>query len=168
MNLTEELRKLAELRQEGNLTDEEYAAAKRQLLGLSGAASAPAAPRSANLPAADLAPDSAVDVAIDPANDAVERVYRSSRWSAGNTFFPDSLRLTREGMLFRKGRLFGSDAEHIHYRAIASMKVNNGMFLSDLTVETSGGSQPVHLNGLWRSDAKEIQERIREYQAQAR
>lgn len=161
MNLSDELRKLTELRQQGHLTDEEYAAAKRQLLGLP--ASAPDTPITTN--GSDLDADTDADVAVDPASGEVERVYRSSRWSAGNTFFPDSLRLTREGMLFRKGRIFGSDAEHISYRAIASVKVNNGMFLSDLTVETSGGSQPVHLNGLWRSDAKEIQERIRALQS---
>lgn len=164
MNLTDELRKLAELRQQGHLTEEEYAAAKRQLLSLP--AAAPGTPIDAN--AGDAESDRDADVAIDPASGEVERVYRSSRWSSGNMFFPDSIRLTREGMMFRKGRLFGSDYEHINYRAIASMKVNNGMFLSDITIETSGGSQPVHLNGLWRSDAKEIQETIRAQQQDSR
>lgn len=164
MNLTDELRKLSELRQQGHLTDEEYAAAKRQLLGLP--AAAPDTPVTAN--GSELEPDTDADVAIDPASGDVERVYRSSRWSAGNTFFPDSIRLTREGMMFRKGRLFGSDYEHINYRAIASVKVNNGMLLSNVTIETSGGSQAVHLNGLWRSDAKEIQEGIRAMQQRVR
>ena len=34
--------------------------------------------------------------------------YRSSRWSTGNLFFPDSLTLAGDAILFHKGRLFGS------------------------------------------------------------
>lgn len=153
MNLTDELQKLADLHQSGHLTAAEFSAAKRRLLDPDGAAAGPGGEKSLG--------DDETDVAVDPASGREERVYRSSRWSSGNKFFPDSLRLTRDGMLFRKGRLFGSDAEHIAYRAIASMKVKNGVFLSDLSFETTGGSQPIFLNGLWKSDAKEIQELVR-------
>ena len=47
------------------------------------------------------------------------------------------------------------------------MRVKNGIFLSTLNVETSGGSQPVYINGLWKSDAREIQENLRTYQHMA-
>lgn len=70
-----------------------------------------------------------------------------------------------DGIIFRKGALFGSAEEHISYRTIASFKVDHGVFLSNITVETAGGSRPIFINGLWKSDAKELQETIREYQA---
>jgi hypothetical protein len=151
MNIADELQKLAALRRDGNLTDEEFADAKRRLLSQAGEAGA-ARPEPAEAPAAE------------PAAAAEEKTYRSSRWSAGNTFFPDSLTLSSDGILFRKGRFFGSSEERINYKAIASLRVKNGIFLSSISVETSGGSQPIYINGLWKSDARMIQDGIRSFQ----
>ena len=64
-------------------------------------------------------------------------------------------------MLFRKGAMFGSSEERINYRTVASVRIKNGVFLADVTIETSGGSQPIFINGLWKSQAKEIQDSIR-------
>lgn len=151
MNLADELRKLAELHQAGQLSDGEFAEAKRRLLENKDA--------NPNVPVVDgVAPDKAGSVAIEP------KRYRSSRWSSGNLFFPDTLTLASDGLLFRKGALFSSNEEHISYRAVASFKITNGIFLSNISIETSGGSQPIFMNGLWKSDAKEIQGTIRAYQ----
>lgn len=151
MSMTDELRKLADLHQEGHLTDAEFAEAKRMLL-VSGAAANP-------LPSPTDKPS-----ASDAAGETIEKTYQSSRWSAGNLFFPDRLTLADDGMLFRKGALFGSSAEHISYRAIASIRVKNGIFLANITIETSGGSQPIFINGLWKSEARDIQDAIRAFQ----
>ena len=147
MNIADELQKLAALRDQGNLTDAEFADAKRKLLDQ--AKSEGSAPPL---------------VAAGEASQIEETTYRSSRWSGGNMFFPDSLTLSRDGILFRKGRLFGSSEERISTKAIASLRVKNGIFLSSLSVETSGGSQPIFINGLWKSDARKIQDGIREFQ----
>ncbi len=72
--------------------------------------------------------------------------------------------LASDGMVFRKGALFGSSEEHISYRAIASVRVRNGIFLAEICIETSGGSQPIFINGIWKSDAREIQDKIRLFQ----
>ncbi|HTB79705.1 MAG TPA: SHOCT domain-containing protein [Opitutaceae bacterium] len=151
MNLTDELRKLAELHQEGNLSDQEFADAKRRLIAESDAEPSAATPQEEN-----AASEGAVEVD--------EKKYRSSRWSSGNFFFPDTLTLSSDGMLFRKGAMFGSSEEHINYRAVASFRVKNGIFLSNLCIETSGGSQPIFINGLWKSEAREIQDAIRAFQ----
>jgi hypothetical protein len=148
MSLTDELQRLADLRRAGSLTDAEFADAKRRLLAQGDGEGA-----------ARPSPDAA---ATD--GPAEERRYRSSRWSSGNFFFPDSLTLASDGILFRKGRLFGSSEERISYKAIASVRVANGVFLSNVSVETSGGSQPIFINGLWKSDARDVQEGIREFQ----
>jgi Short C-terminal domain len=146
MNLTDELRKLAELRNEGQLTDQEFAAAKKRLLSEDGREPSP------------LSKEGKADV--EAVDQIAERTFRSSRWSSGNLFFPDSLTLASDGMLFRKGAMFGSSEEHINYRAVASFRIKNGLFLSDVCIETSGGSQPIFVNGLWKSGAKEIQDTI--------
>ncbi|MEO6992160.1 MAG: PH domain-containing protein, partial [Lacunisphaera sp.] len=86
-------------------------------------------------------------------------------WSAGNLFFRDRLVLSGDGITFRKGAVFSSNEEHINYRAIASIRVKNGLFLSNVTVETSGGTQPIFINGLGKSEARELQSFIRIYQA---
>ena len=94
-----------------------------------------------------------------------QKAYRSSRWSSGNLFFPDRLTLAADGLHFRKGALFGSHEEHIAYRALSSLRVDHGIFLSNLTIETSGGSQPIHINGLWKSAAREVQAGVQAVQS---
>lgn len=151
MNLTDELRKLADLRAEGQLTDEEFAAAKRRLL----------LEEQTQASSAGFASPSDSAARADPLPEAT---FKSSRWSAGNLFFPDSLTLASDGMLFRKRGLIGSREEHINYKAVASVRVKNGLFLANLSIETSGGSQPIFINGLWKSDAQQVQNLIRAYQ----
>jgi hypothetical protein len=152
MNLTDELRQLAELRDQGRLTEQEFVEAKRKLLAQGGAAVPPAVPLAAVTPVLPR---------------VANKTYWSSRWSRGNLFFRDSLTLGSDGMLFRKGRLFGSQEERINYRAVASLKVTTGVFLASITIETSGGSQPIFINGLWKSAAREIQEAVRVFQQRA-
>ena len=150
MSLTDELRKLADLKAEGQLSEAEFAEAKRRLLALE---------------AGGLPPVKPVPVAVVPNTPRVaDKTYWSSRWSKGNLFFRDSLRLGSDGLLFRKGKMFGSQEERISYHAIASVRVTNGLFLSNIYVETSGGSQPIFINGLWKSDARQIQEAVRVFQ----
>lgn len=150
MNLTDELRKLAELHEAGDLTDQEFAAAKQRLI----AGSRPEPPA---LPKEEKAvPDEVARIA--------EKTYQSSRWSSGNLFFPDRLTLASDGILFQKGAMFGSSGEHINYHAVASFRIKNGIFLSNVSIETSGGSQPIFMNGLWKSEAREIQDTIRAFQ----
>ena len=141
MSITDELRKLADLHREGQLTDQEFADAKKRLLAENGGGVS-----------ADGKP---------AAGGMTEKTYRSSRWSAGNFFFRDSLTLASDGMLFHKGAMFGSSMERINYRTVASVRIKNGVFLADVTIETSGGSQPIFINGLWKSEAKEVQDTIR-------
>ncbi len=146
MNLTDELRKLAELRNEGQLTDQEFTDAKKRLLS-----------EDSSEPPTLLKERKAV---VEAVVRTAEKTFRSSRWSSGNLFFPDILTLASDGMLFRKGAMFGSSEEHINYRAVASFRIKNGIFLSNVCIETSGGSQPIFVNGMWKSEAKEIQDTI--------
>ena len=147
MNLTDELQKLADMRREGSLSDQEFADAKQKLLAQG---SAPGDGGNAASPG--------------PGGDGGAKTYWSSRWSTGNTFFRDSVVLAADGILFRKRRFFGSNEEHVNYRAVASVRIKNGLLLSSISIETSGGSQPIFINGLWKSDAKSVQDAIRAHQ----
>jgi len=151
MNLTDELQKLADLRASGQLTDAEFAEAKRRLLS-----QAPAAPGAASPVVAETT--------VPVTSRVADKTYWSSRWSKGNLFFRDSVTLSSDGISFRKGKMFGSQEERINYRTIASMRVTNRLFLADIFIETSGGSQPIFINGLWKSDARQIQDAVRVFQ----
>ena len=152
MNITDELCRLAELRQKGHLTEQEFADAKRQLLLQGNNAQPLTLPKSQN----ENQGERFIQVE--------EKAYLSSRWTSGNLFFQDALVLASDGIIFRKGNLFGSREEHISYSAIASFRINNGILFSNVLIETTGGSQPIIVNGLWKSEAKEIQDTIRAFQ----
>ena len=148
MSIINDLGKLVALRAAGDLTEEEFANAKLRLFQ--------------EIPV-EVPPRSGVEgigsMAIEPM--LAEQIFRSSRWSSGNTFFPDSIVLAADRISFRKRGLVGSNEEHINYQAVASCRVKNGVFLANITMETTGGSQPIYVNGLWKSDARAIMGVIR-------
>jgi len=96
----------------------------------------------------------------------MDKHYQSNRLTSGNALFPDEVIVADDGIHFIKRRMLGSDEEIISYGKIASVKVNSGVMFADLTIETTGGSQPIFINGLAKSDAQEIKEAIRNYQTQ--
>ncbi len=94
----------------------------------------------------------------------MDKHYASSRLTSGNFLFPDQVIVADDGIHFIKRRFFGSDEEIITYAKIASVKLNSGILFADITIETTGGSQPIFINGLPKGDAQEIKEVIRSYQ----
>ena len=95
----------------------------------------------------------------------MSKVYQSSRCSFGNMIFPDRVHLEQDTVRFEKRHLIGGEEESIRYEQIASVSVQRGLFFADLLFETTGGSEPVFLNGLWAGAAAkakaELQTRIR-------
>ena len=154
MNISDELCKLAELRREGHLTEQEFAEAKRQLLSQGNAEPKPQV-------------NSRNEGVTESSIQIEEKIYQSSRWTSRNIFFPDALVLASDGIIFRKGNLFGSTEEHISYNAVASFRIMNGILFSTISIDTSWGSQPIVVNCLWKAEAKEIQDILREFQRQA-
>ena len=148
MSVVDDLGKLVALRAAGDLTEEEFLKAKLRLFQENPLGFPTRARMDGEFPSNSV---------ITPA----EQVFCSSRWSSGNTFFPDAIILVADGILFRKRGLLGSNEEHINYQAVASCRVKNGVFLANITIETTGGSQPIYVNGLWKSDARAIVEMIR-------
>ena len=92
------------------------------------------------------------------------KTYTSSRFTNGNAFFPDKVSIEDDGIHFLKRKLIGSNEEIINYTQIASVKIKTGLLFADIWIETSGGSQPVFINGLLKGDAQEIKDAIRQRQ----
>lgn len=97
----------------------------------------------------------------------MNKTFQSSRLTHGNLLFPDQVQVADDGLHYTKRKLFGSTEENINYRAIASIKANIGIFFADLTIETSGGVQPISMNGLHKADAIEVKREIQERQKSA-
>lgn len=92
-------------------------------------------------------------------------VYHASRLTTGNRIFPASITVDGNQIRYNKSRWFGSTEETINCQHVSSVRATHGMIWSNLTIETSGGSQPIQINGLSRTEAELIEAAIREAQA---
>jgi hypothetical protein len=91
--------------------------------------------------------------------------YHSSRFTSGNMIFPAHITVDGNQIKYRKNRWFGSTEEMINCQHVSSCRVAHGMIWSNMTIETSGGSQPIQINGLSRSAAEAIEAVVRKAQA---
>ena len=80
--------------------------------------------------------------------------FQSSRWTAGNVFFPDRMLVEGTHVLYQKNGLIKRDKETIRFEQISSVSVRRGWFFALLVLETTGGTRPIVLNGLWAGDAE--------------
>lgn len=93
-------------------------------------------------------------------------IFKSSRLTSGNHIFRTSLNVEGHQITFRKQRWFGSTEETINVEHISSVRAQHGVMFSSITIESSGGSQPIQITGLRNSDARAIETAIKAVQAQ--
>jgi hypothetical protein len=91
-------------------------------------------------------------------------VFRASRLSAGNHLFPTQVLITPTSVVQYTPRWIGRQEETIHMAHIASVKIDTGMLLSNVLIETSGGSTPIVCHGHRKGDAVSMKELIERYQ----
>jgi hypothetical protein len=91
-------------------------------------------------------------------------VFRASRLSAGNHLFPTQVLITPTSVVQYTPRWIGRQEETIHMAHIASVKIDTGMMLSNVLIETSGGSTPIVCHGHRKGDAVAMKELIERYQ----
>jgi hypothetical protein len=101
------------------------------------------------------------------------QVFRASRLSAGNHLFPTQVLVTDSAVVQCTPRWIGGQEETIHMAHVSSVRVVTGMFLSDVLIETSGGSDPIRCHGHFKSDATQMKSLIEQaqtayYRGQAR
>jgi hypothetical protein len=91
-------------------------------------------------------------------------VFRASRWSRGNRLFPTQVLITPTSVVQYTPRWIGRREETIHMAHIASVKIETGAILSDVLIETSGGSDPIVCHGHGKRDAARMKTLIEQYQ----
>src|SRR5690348_18133336 len=85
-----------------------------------------------------------------------DHVFRASRWSRGNHLFPTQVAITPTSVVQYTPRWIGRREETIHMAHISSVRIETGMLLSNVLIETSGGSDPIVCHGHTKSDAAEM------------
>ena len=91
-------------------------------------------------------------------------VFRASRMSAGNHLFPTQVLITATSVVQYTPRWIGRLEETIHMAHIASVKIETGVMLSNVVIETSGGTDPIHCHGHAKKDAVAMKNLIERYQ----
>ncbi len=95
-----------------------------------------------------------------------ERVVLSaSRFTSGNRIFPTQVAVFADHVARYKPRLLGHTRDSITLRQIASVKVMAGPLFADVVIDTTGGSPPVVVHGLWNKDAAVLASEIAAAQA---
>lgn len=91
-------------------------------------------------------------------------VFRASRWSRGNRLFPTQVLITPTSVVQYTPRWIGKREETIHMAHLASVRVETGVLLSNVLIETSGGSDPIVCHGHRKRDAVRMKDLIERYQ----
>jgi LPXTG-motif cell wall-anchored protein len=91
-------------------------------------------------------------------------VFRASRLSSTNHLFPTQVLISPTSVVQYKPRWIGRQEEVIHMAHIASVKIDTRVLLSDVLIETSGGSDPILCHGHHKRDAVAMKTLIERYQ----
>jgi hypothetical protein len=93
-------------------------------------------------------------------------VFRASRVSRGNRLFPTQVAISPTSVVQHKPRWIGKEEETIHMAHIASVKIDTGLLLSNVLIETSGGAAPIVCHGHRKGDAVQMKALIERYQTE--
>jgi hypothetical protein len=92
-------------------------------------------------------------------------VFHASRLSSGNRLFPTQVLISPTSVVQFKPRWIGRQEETIHLAHVASVKIDTGFLLSDVEIETSGGSDSIKCHGHRKADAGKMKALIEQYQS---
>lgn len=92
-------------------------------------------------------------------------VFRASRLSRGNRLFPAQVAISSTSLTLYRPQWVGKFEESIHMAHIASIKIDTHFLFADVTIETSGGKDPVMCHGHLKTDAVEMKRVIEECQS---
>ena len=91
-------------------------------------------------------------------------VFRASRLSSGNHLFPTQVLITPTSVVQYTPRWIGRQEQTIHMAHLSSVNIETGLILSDVLIETSGGSDPIRCHGHRKADAGRMKALIDRYQ----
>ena len=92
-------------------------------------------------------------------------VFRASRLSRGNWWFPTQVSVTPAAVVHYTPELFGGREHSMHISHVASVLIDRNLFFSDVLIESSGGTSPVRCHGHRKADAIEMKRLIEQYQS---
>ena len=93
-------------------------------------------------------------------------IFKASRWTKGNLFFPTYIEVSDKAVTRRKRTLFSRDEESMSITKVASVHIKTGLIWSTILLESSGGSDPMASHGHTKADAQRIKELIENAQAE--
>jgi hypothetical protein len=91
-------------------------------------------------------------------------VFRASRLSAGNRLFPTQVLITPQAVVHFTPQWIGRLEHSIHMAHVASVSIDTNLIFSDVYIETTGGTTPIHCKGHSKADALAIKALIERYQ----
>src|SRR5581483_957849 len=91
--------------------------------------------------------------------------FQASRWTKGNFLFPTLIEVSELSVMRRKRHWFRVDEESITMQKVASVRITTGLVWADISIESSGGTEPIQSHGHRKDDAQRIKELIENYQA---
>jgi len=90
----------------------------------------------------------------------MSEIFKASRWTKGNHLFTTVIEVTDTAVIWRKRSWFTVNEISIHLSKVASIRIDTGLFWSDILVESTGGSDPLASHGHSKADARRIKELI--------
>ncbi|MEO8586727.1 MAG: PH domain-containing protein [Acidobacteriota bacterium] len=84
----------------------------------------------------------------------------ASRLTVGNRLFPVQVAVFPERVALHKPRFFGHTEDSLSIDQIASVKIQASVVFADVVLDTTGGSPPLVIHGLFKKDAETLRERI--------
>ncbi len=94
----------------------------------------------------------------------MEHRFQSSRFTRGNVVFPTTMVVTDRHVRRIKSSLVGRIEESISLRQVSSVTINQGAIFADVTIHSSGGTDPLRSHGHTNADAKRLKDLIEELQ----
>ncbi|MFZ0591428.1 MAG: hypothetical protein WAM39_13175 [Bryobacteraceae bacterium] len=91
-------------------------------------------------------------------------VFKASRWTAGNFWFPLRIEVTPQRVSRIKPRFIGSNEESISISQVASVSIRTGLIWSTIQIDSSGGTDPIVSRGHRKADAVQIRDLIERFQ----
>ena len=95
---------------------------------------------------------------------AAGETFAASRWTRGNHIFPTRIVVSPLHVSRVKPRLFSQTEESIAISQVASVQIQTGIIWSQISIDSTGGTDPITSHGHRKADALRIRELIETYQ----
>lgn len=93
-------------------------------------------------------------------------VFRASRLTRGNRIFPAQVVISQASVTLLQPQWIGKREESAHIAHISSIEIDTNMLFSDVSIETTGGHNPLVCHGHTKGDAVKMKEVIQQFQSE--